>query len=290
MAIELQNVSYTYMANTPMERQALSGISLEIQEGSFTAIAGHTGSGKSTLLQHLNGLIHPTNGHVLVDGVDLQPKKKAERRRAKAAAQQVGMVFQYPEQQLFEETVAKDIAFGPQNLGLSEEEIEGRVREAMELMHLDYATFKDVSPFALSGGQMRRVAIAGMLALRPKYLVLDEPTAGLDPRGRRELTETITRLHREEHVTILFVSHNMDDIVRLADRVVVLSKGRLLAYDTPRRVFQQDVLLEEAGLQPPEAFQLAACLREAGIEIPVDTMREEEVVSRVLELFRGRRG
>lgn len=290
MAIVLQNVSYTYMANTPLERQALSDISLEIQEGSFTAIAGHTGSGKSTLLQHLNGLIHPTAGHVLVDGVDLQPRKKAARRRAKAAARQVGMVFQYPEQQLFEETVEKDIAFGPRNLGLPEEEIQGRVREALDLMHLDYDTFKDVSPFALSGGQMRRVAIAGVLALRPKYLVLDEPTAGLDPRGRQELMETITRLHREKNVTILFVSHNMDDIVRLADKVLVLSMGRLLVHDTPLKVFQEDKLLEEAGLQPPEAFKLAACLREAGLALPADTMREEDVVSRILALFWERRG
>ncbi len=286
MAIVLQDVSYTYMANTPLERQALSGISAVIQEGSFTAIAGHTGSGKSTLLQHLNGLIHPTSGQVLMDEVNLQGKGKAERRRAKAAARQVGMVFQYPEQQLFEETVEKDIAFGPRNLGLSEEEIEERVQSAMELMHLDYKAFKDVSPFALSGGQMRRVAIAGVLALRPKYLVLDEPTAGLDPRGRRKLTETITRLHREEHVTIIFVSHNMDDIVRLADRVLVLAHGKLLAYAPPQEVFQDSRILEEAGLQPPEAFKLADELRQAGFDIPAHAMLEEDIVSSILRLYR----
>ena len=191
MSIELKHVNYTYMAGTPFEHQALQDVSLTITEGSFTAIAGHTGSGKSTLVQHLNGLLHPSNGQVLVDGVDLEGHDKAGKKAAHAACQQVGMVFQYAETQLFEETIAEDIAFGPRNQGLTEAAVQERVREAMELTGLDYKMFKDRSPFQLSGGQMRRAAIAGILALHPRYLVLDEPTAGLDPSGRKALIRQI---------------------------------------------------------------------------------------------------
>ena len=228
MSIVLEHVAYTYMPGTPFEQQALKDVSATIEQGSLTAIAGHTGSGKSTLLQQFNGLLQPTAGRVLVDGVDINPKAKKERAAARAVRLKVGMVFQYAEQQLFEETVAKDIAFGPKNLGLSDEETAARVKEAMRLVHLDYETYAKRSPFALSGGQMRRVAIAGVLALQPEYLVLDEPVAGLDPRGRAELIATIRHLHEKEHVTIVLVSHD-PEMTEYADRIVTLIDGRIVS-------------------------------------------------------------
>ena len=256
MAIELQHVDYIYMPKTPFEHQALHDVSLCIEEGSFTAIAGHTGSGKSTLLQQFNGLLQPTKGRVLVDGVDINPKNKKERAEAKQARLKVGMVFQYAEQQLFEETIEADIAFGPRNLGLTEAEVTKRVQEAMKLVHLDYATYRQRSPFALSGGQQRRVAIAGVLALQPEYLVLDEPIAGLDPRGREELVKTIRYLHEKKHVTIIFVSHNMDDIARLADHVLIMNQGQLVCSAAPLAAFADKAMLKAAGLQPPHAMTL----------------------------------
>lgn len=269
MSIEIKNISYTYMPKTPFERQALNGVTVTIEEGSFTAIAGHTGSGKSTLLQHLNGLLHPTEGNVSVDGVNLLPhtKKKEERLASKAARMKVGMVFQYPEQQLFEENVETDIAFGPKNMGLSEEETAARVREAMALVHLGYKEYHARSPFALSGGQMRRVAIAGILALRPKYLVLDEPTAGLDPRGREELLAMVSELHRKKKTTVIFVSHNMDDIARMADHLLILSHGRLVADGAPLDAFRDTDMLHAAGLRLPRVMALLRRLREAGLPV-----------------------
>ena len=207
------------MEKTPYEKMALDDVSLTIEEGSFTAIAGHTGSGKSTLMQHINGLLTPDKGMVHIDGIDINKKNKV----AFTARRSVGLVFQYPEQQLFEETVAKDIAFGPKNFGLSEDEIKERVKDAMEFVELDYEEYKDKSPFELSGGQMRRVAIAGIIALKPKYLVLDEPTAGLDPQLKANLLNKIKKLHSKEKMTIIMVSHNMDDIAKLADKVAVMN-------------------------------------------------------------------
>ena len=204
MSIEINNVSYTYMEKTPYEKKALKNISLKINEGEFVAIAGHTGSGKSTLMQHINGLIKPSEGSVIVDGVNINEKKSKE---SLIARRKVGLVFQYPEQQLFEETIYADIAFGPKNFGLSEEEIAKRVQNSMRFVELDYETYKDKSPFQLSGGQMRRVAIAGIMALSPKYLVLDEPTAGLDPRLKKILLSKIKNLHDREKLTIIMVSH-----------------------------------------------------------------------------------
>ena len=219
MSIEINNVSYTYMEKTPYEKKALKNISLKINEGEFVAIAGHTGSGKSTLMQHINGLIKPSEGSVIVDGVNINEKKSKE---SLIARRKVGLVFQYPEQQLFEETIYADIAFGPKNFGLSEEEIAKRVQNSMRFVELDYELYKDKSPFQLSGGQMRRVAIAGIMALSPKYLVLDEPTAGLDPRLKKILLSKIKNLHDREKLTIIMVSHNMDDI---AHSLISLSSG-----------------------------------------------------------------
>lgn len=285
MSIELKDVTYVYMPKTPYERVALDKVNLTIEEGSFTAIAGHTGSGKSTLVQHLNGLLVPSAGEVLVDGVNLLGKDKAEKIKAWHARQQVGMVFQYAETQLFEETVEKDIAFGPQNQGLEEAEVQERVREAMELVGLSYKDYKDVSPFALSGGQMRRGAIAGVLAMRPKYLVLDEPAAGLDPRGRDELMSTIQKLHKKWKLTIVFVSHSMEDIARLADNLLVMQTGKLRAVGTPAEIFADAQLLQETGLEPPQIMQIMQRLQKAGLPVDSSAITPEAGLQSLREVF-----
>lgn len=286
MSIELKKVSYIYMPKSPFERQALRDVSLTIEEGSFIAIAGHTGSGKSTLVQHLNGLLQPSSGNVLIDGVDLADKSKTGRRLAQAARRKVGMVFQYPEQQLFEETVAADVAFGPRNQGLSEEELTQRVRESLELVGLDYEACKDCSPYQLSGGQKRRVAIAGVLALRPKYLVLDEPTAGLDPKGREELLHTICRLHEEWNLSIVFISHSMEDIARFAKFVAIMKQGSMVLYDTPQRAFQQTELLRDAGLKPPHITMLLHKIRQAGIDVDDTVIEAAEGIRKLKEAMK----
>lgn len=227
MPIEVKNISHIYMENTPYEKKALNNVSLTINEGEFVAIAGHTGSGKSTLMQHFNGLLNPTKGEVFIDGIDINKKKDKKTLNARRS---VGMVFQYPEQQLFEESIFADIAFGPRNFGCSEDEVKQRVKEAMDFVELDYEEYKDKSPFLLSGGQMRRVAIAGIIALKPKYLVLDEPTAGLDPRLKQNLLQKVKKLHQKEKMTIIMVSHNMDDIALLADKVAIMRQGKLMIY------------------------------------------------------------
>lgn len=285
MSIELKNATYIYMPKTPYERIALDDVNLTIEEGSFTAIAGHTGSGKSTLVQHFNGLLKPAKGEVLVDGVDINAVDKEGRVRGWHARQQVGMVFQYAETQLFEETIAQDIAFGPLNQGLSEEEAEDRVRQAMEMVGLSYPEYKDKSPFALSGGQMRRVAIAGVLAMRPKYLVLDEPAAGLDPRGREELMAEIQRLHKKGKLTIVFVSHNMEDIARYADKMVVMQGGRLRGLGRPAEIFAQDELLQAAGLQKPAIMQVMDRLHKAGLPVDIRAMTPEAGLKSLREVF-----
>ena len=245
-------------------------------------IVGHTGSGKSTLVQHLNGLLKPTSGQVLVDGEDMNGEN-VNRRRIR---QKVGLVFQYPEYQLFEETIAKDIAFGPKNQGLSEEEIDQRVRRAMAHVHLDYDKYAERSPFDLSGGQMRRVAIAGVLAMEPKVLILDEPAAGLDPRGRERILGMLQELHREGGVTIVMVSHSMDDCARLATRMIVMSKGELVLTDTPRNVFRQADLMRSIGLGVPEAAELCGRLRAAGLQLPDDLFTQEELHDHLLRLWK----
>ncbi|MDD7174189.1 MAG: energy-coupling factor transporter ATPase [Clostridiales bacterium] len=273
MSIVIEHLNYVYMSGGPYETHALRDVSLTIEDGEFIGLIGHTGSGKSTLVQHLNGLLKPTSGRILVDGLDLADKatdKRAIRRR-------VGLVFQYPENQLFEETVEKDIAFGPKNLGLDEQEIARRVREAMRKVALDYDRLHERSVFELSGGQMRRVAIAGVLAMEPTTLILDEPCAGLDPKGREEILALIRNLHEEAGTTIVMVSHSMDDVASLAERVIVMNRGEVFMDGAPREVFSRGEELRGIGLDVPQAVQLAGKLRERGFAIPEGIYREEEI-------------
>ena len=283
MSIEVKNISYIYMPKSPYERLALDDVTITIPEGEITAIAGHTGSGKSTLIQHLNGLINPSSGSVLVDGVDIAGKGKD----ARAARRLVGMVFQYPEHQLFEETVEQDIAFGPKNYGLTPEEVKERVRFAMDFVQLDYDEYSQRSPFQLSGGQMRRTAIAGVVALRPKYLVLDEPTAGLDPRGREELMQRILKLHRQEKNTIVLVSHSMDDIARFADNVIIMNRGRVLMEGTPREVFAREDFIRQAGLDVPQITNIVKSLKAEGMDIPSDIYTMDAAVDAIVRAVKG---
>ena len=273
MSIVIEHLNYVYMQGGPYETKALDDVSLTIHDGEFVGLIGHTGSGKSTLVQHLNGLILPTSGQITVDGMDLADKntdKRAIRRR-------VGLVFQYPENQLFEETVAKDIAFGPKNLGLDEAEIDCRVRTAMRRVALDYDKLSQRSVFELSGGQMRRVAIAGVLAMEPQTLVLDEPCAGLDPKGREEILGLISDLHRESGATIVMVSHSMDDVAALAERVIVMNHGKVAMDGAPREVFSRGEELRAIGLDVPQAVELAQKLREKGFDVPEGIYKIEEV-------------
>ena len=283
MPIEVKHVTYTYSAGSALASTAVKDVSFTIHDGEFVALVGHTGSGKSTLVQHLNGLLKPTSGQVLVDGTDMH----GEGVNRRAIRQKVGMVFQYPEYQLFEETVDKDIAFGPKNLGCSPEEIDRRVRSAMEHVHLDYDTVAEKSPFELSGGQMRRVAIAGVLAMEPRVLILDEPAAGLDPKGRERILGMIQKLHQEGNTTIIMVSHSMDDVARLAQRVLVMSKGSLVADGTPKEIFRQREMMESIGLGVPEASQLCAALRSKGFDLPDDLYTMEELREHILRLWKG---
>lgn len=285
MSIILQDVTYTYMPGTPFERTAIENVSIEIPSGKITAIAGHTGSGKSTLIQHLSGLLKPSNGKVLVDDVDINIKNNNE---SKMARRQVGMVFQYPEQQLFEETVEADIAFGPRNLGLTEEEIFVRVKEAMEFVNLDYDTYAKRSPFQLSGGQMRRVAIAGIIAMHPKYLVLDEPVAGLDPRSKEELLKRIRKLHEKQGITIVFISHNMEDIANMADKVIIMNQGKILLEGSPKEVFDMsqadDILL--AGLLPPKTAIILDELNRGGLKVDTSAYTVEKGVELIYQALK----
>ncbi|MBE5803771.1 MAG: energy-coupling factor transporter ATPase [Clostridiales bacterium] len=273
MPIQLNNVTHTYSQGSAFQATAIRNVTMTIEDGEFIAVIGHTGSGKSTLVQHLNGLLKPTDGQILIDGEDLNGEK-TDRRRIR---QKVGLVFQYPEYQLFEETVAKDIAFGPKNLGLSDEEIDRRVRRAMAHVHLDYDKYSERSPFELSGGQMRRVAIAGVLAMEPKVLILDEPTAGLDPKGRDSILSMVQELHAQGGVTVIMVSHSMDDVARLATRLIVMSKGEVVATGTPREIFRQVEMMERIHLGVPEAARLCALLRARGVDLPDDLYTPDEL-------------
>ncbi len=281
MPIEVKNLTHTYSAGGALQQTAIRDVNMVIEEGEFVAIVGHTGSGKSTLVQHLNGLLKPTSGLVLVDGEDMN----GENVNKRLIRQKVGLVFQYPEYQLFEETVAKDIAFGPKNQGLSAEEIDRRVRKAMAHVHLDYDKYAERSPFELSGGQMRRVAIAGVLAMEPRYLILDEPAAGLDPKGRDRILGMVKDLH-EAGVTVVMVSHSMDDCARLATRMIVMSQGTVVASDTPRALFAQRELMNSVHLGVPEAAKLCALLREKGVDIPDDLYTQEELHQHILRLWK----
>jgi len=286
MSIKMEGVYHTYQPNTPYETHALKDIQLEISEGEFVGLIGHTGSGKSTLIQHFNGLLKPSKGMVVVDGLDLS----AKGTKLREVRQKVGLVFQYPEHQLFEETVFADIAFGPKNLGLPEAKIAKRVKRAMEMVALDYEAYKDASPFVLSGGEKRRVAIAGVLAMEPKYLVLDEPTAGLDPRGRDEILSQVVQLHQKEGLTVILVSHSMDDVARFANRLIVMHDSQVIYNAEPRQVFTKYANLQKIGLDIPTVTKLMIHLREKGWDVRTDVITMEEVKTEILRLKKGDSG
>ena len=284
MSIEVRNISHIYSEGLPHESVALFDISFDIADGEFVGIIGHTGSGKSTLLQHLNGLLKPKSGQIVVGGVDITAGKVSMidvRRRT-------GLVFQYPEYQLFEETVAKDVAFGPTNLGLSPDEIEKRVEEALVLVGLDYHEFKDKSPFDLSGGEKRKVAIAGVIAMKPEVLILDEPTAGLDPKAHRDILNMIENIHdHEKNITIL-VTHKMDDVARLADKVMVMESGRLAMNGTPSEIFSRKEELQAMGLNIPEATELIGDLRDCGMDLADNVLTLEQAEEALVHYLKDR--
>ncbi len=283
MSIIVENLSFTYMKKTPYESKALSDISLEIKEGEFLGIIGSTGSGKSTLVQHFNGLIPLQEGRLTVCGIDLSVKKPDY----KAVRKKVGVVFQYPEYQLFDETVAKDVAFGPRNMGLSEEEIHRRVCESLTLVGIEESLW-DKSPFDLSGGQKRRVAIAGVIAMRPELLILDEPTAGLDPVGKKEILELVLKLKRECSPTVIMISHNMDEISDMADRIALLHKGKLLACLSPSELFTNPELVKTAGLEIPVSVSIAQKLKDRGINLSEIPCRKSVLASMILDMRRDK--
>lgn len=273
MSIKIKGLNYIYAAGTPFEKAALKDINLEIADGEFAGIIGHTGSGKSTLIQHINGLIRPTSGEIEVDG----RKISGQSSSLNTLCREVGLVFQYPEHQLFELTVAKDIAFGPRNLRLSPEEVEQRVKEAAALVGLK-EKYMEKSPFELSGGQKRRAAIAGVLAMQPKILILDEPTAGLDPKGRDSILHQIRQLHRQTGLTVILVSHSMEDVAEYVDRVIAMNDGRIVLDGTPRQVFSQRDTLLSIGLAVPQITELAYHLRERGFTLPTAVITLEEAL------------
>ena len=276
--IRTENLTYTYSQGTPFEKTAVKDVNIEIEEGELVGIIGHTGSGKSTLIQHLNGLIKPTSGKIFIDGVDIHDKDiKLRDVRFK-----VGLVFQYPEYQIFEETVYKDIAFGPTNMGLDEGEIDKRVRETAKLVGIDDSLLNK-SPFELSGGQKRRVAIAGVMAMRPKVLILDEPTAGLDPRGREMILGQIKHYHEETGSTVLLVSHSMEDMARFAQKILVMNKGEVFCYDTPPAVFARADEIAAIGLSVPQITKVFSMLRSRGIDIRGDVYTIEFAMKTINE-------
>ncbi len=276
--IRTENLTYTYSQGTPFEKTAVKDVNIEIEEGELVGIIGHTGSGKSTLIQHLNGLIKPTSGKIFIDGADIHDKNiKLRDVRFK-----VGLVFQYPEYQIFEETVYKDIAFGPTNMGLDEGEIDKRVRETAKLVGIDDSLLNK-SPFELSGGQKRRVAIAGVMARRPKVLFLDEPTAGLDPRGREMILGQIKHYHEETGSTVLLVSHSMEDVARFAQKILVMNKGEVFCYDTPPAVFARADEIAAIGLSVPQITKVFSMLRSRGIDIRGDVYTIEFAMKTINE-------
>ncbi|MFY0545951.1 energy-coupling factor transporter ATPase [Brevibacillus sp. H7] len=280
--LAVENLTHTYMQGTPLEHKALHGVNMHVEAGECIAVIGHTGSGKSTLIQHFNGLIRPQAGKVIVNGLDLsQPKLDVKSLR-----RQVGLVFQNPEDQIFEKLVGDDVAYGPFKMGLPLDEVVRRVKWAMELVGLSFDEMKDRATFALSGGQKRKVALAGVLALQPKVLVLDEPTAGLDPRSRRELLERIKHLNRSEKLTVIFVSHNMEEVALLADRVYVMANGKAVCSGTPRDIFSNDQILKEHQIGTPESVDILYRLRESGFSVDVRAFQPEEAAEEILTLLR----
>lgn len=281
--IKTENLTYTYSIGTPFEKTAVDNVNLDIEEGEFVGIIGHTGSGKSTLIQHLNGLVKPTSGKVIIDGEDIWSKDvKIRDIRFK-----VGLVFQYPEYQIFEETVYKDIAFGPKNMGLPDEEIDRRIKETAELVGLHKENL-DKSPFELSGGQKRRVAIAGVMAMEPKVLILDEPTAGLDPKGRDKILGQIKEYHRQKKSTVLLVSHSMEDVAKFADKILVMNKAKVFCYEDTPEVFKRAEELTEIGLAVPQITRVFNRLKQSGIDIRTDVYTTEFAKKTILEYLEKR--
>ena len=280
MSIALEHVNYIYSPGTAYEKRALNDISLEIGQGQFVGIIGHTGSGKSTLIQHLNGLMKATSGDILYDGQSIY----AEGYDMRKLRSQVGLVFQYPEHQWFEVDVISDVCFGPKNQGLSEEESEKNAREALELVGFPEKYYKQ-SPFELSGGQKRRVAIAGVLAMKPKVLILDEPTAGLDPKGRDEILDQIAKLHKETGMTVVLVSHSMEDVARYVDRIIVMNKGEKMLDSTPKEVFRHYKELEEVGLAAPQVTYVMHDLKDRGFDVSPDATTIEEAADEIMRSF-----
>lgn len=284
MSIKVSNLTYIYNEEMPFSSKALDDISFEIKDGDFVGLIGHTGSGKSTLIQHLNGLLKPSSGKIFINDFDITNNEV----NLTDIRKRVGVVFQYPEYQLFEETIEKDIAFGPSNLDLDEDEIKNRVKVSMESVGLDYEEYKDKSPFDLSGGQKRRVAIAGVIAMNPEVLILDEPTAGLDPGGRDEIFNLIKRLHKENNMTIILSSHSMDDMAKIANTIIVMNKGKVEFMGTPKEVFKGNTdRLKSIGLDIPQVLELAIKLREKGFDIKDDILTIKEAKEEILRVMRG---
>ncbi|MDU7150449.1 MAG: energy-coupling factor transporter ATPase [Peptoniphilus grossensis] len=281
--IEIKNLTHIYSEGLPFEKKAIDDINLKIEENEFIGLIGHTGSGKSTFIQHLNGLLKPSSGEIIVDGmkVDKSSSNLTELRK------KIGLVFQYPEYQLFEETIERDIAFGPGNLDLSEEEVLRRVKSSMESVGLDYETYKDKSPFELSGGLKRRVAIAGVLAMEPKVLILDEPTAGLDPRGRDEILSEIKSIHEKRKITVILVSHSMEDVAKIAERIIVMDKGKVFLDSNPREIFRNEDKLLSVGLGIPQITSLMRALKKKGLDINEDSITVEEAKESLIKYLRG---
>ncbi|MFM1525536.1 MULTISPECIES: energy-coupling factor transporter ATPase [Helcococcus] len=284
MSIILKNVKYKY--NMSSDKYALDNINLQINKNEFIGIIGHTGSGKSTLVQLFNGLVYPTEGTVLVDNEEISDENKANLKQVR---QKVGLVFQYPEYQLFEETIALDIAFGPKNLGLSDDEIQKRVKESMKLVGLDYEKFKDESPFDLSGGQKRRVAIASILAMQPQYLILDEPTAGLDPEGRDEILGELRKIYNSDNeLTVVVVSHSMEDIAKIANRVIVMSEGKVFDDDIPEKIYSNEEQLENIGLDVPQITKVTSLLKNKGYKFDKTIINVEEAYEALIKQMGGK--
>lgn len=281
--IEIENLTHVYGKDTPFEKIAIENINLKIEENQFIALIGHTGSGKSTLIQHLNGLLKPTSGKIIADGVQIDKNSSNLTDLRK----KIGLVFQYPEYQLFEETVERDIAFGPKNLGVSEDEVRKTVKDAMNSVGLTYEKFKDKSPFELSGGLKRRVAIAGVLAMKPIVLILDEPTAGLDPRGRDEILDEVLEIHKKNNITIILVSHSMEDVAKIAQRLIVMDKGKILMDSSPREIFKREEELKKAGLGIPQITSFMRALKKKGIEVNDDCITVSEAKASLEKYLRS---
>ena len=283
MSIKIENLTHIYMEGSPFEKKAIEDVNVSINDGEFIALIGHTGSGKSTLIQHINGLLKPHSGRIIIDDADITDKsvKLSEIRK------KVGLVFQYPEYQLFEETIEKDIAFGPKNLGLNEEEVTERVKKAMNIVGLDYEEYRYKSPFDLSGGQKRRVAIAGVVAMEPKVLILDEPTAGLDPKGRDDILQQIKNFHKNYNMTIILVSHSMEDVAKVASRIVVMHKAKIILDNKPSKIFNEIDTLESVGLAVPQVTYLVRELRRKGFNLSEDIFTIEQAKQEILKVIRS---